>query len=322
MFCGEEQGSFLLLYCEEPKVKRVYIQEQCCHLIVQPFCAVEIESGENPLCLGVSLSDPKTGEFVSSWLFGKTLHRDIISCYRAAQVVAHLHLIYRKLLEEAWCACRTCTTSEERYYAQNVTTRLDQEAYEWIMSLTPPCLEDALLILSERGIRFDKDALEEEIRIGTLKLTPALKRLGIADPKQKESKENFLRRQVDCLYQPFIDLYLSENSLSEKASLREEIYNRIIEAIEQKFVEPDLILGCAIIRAQRLHTDIESLTKEQSEARDFCAVEGSKTVASVSGFLQRHSAEILGRFGLGSSRCSPADGRTSKEYLKLLGEIT
>lgn len=209
-------------------------------MVTQAFCAIDISRETPSLVSGISLFDPKSGEFKSETVFpGASDDGDIISCYRIMNLLESLPVIdiggnmtYVSVIPHTWAML---SNSVKKEVAEDFGMSLS--GIKKILKEYPPDLDNLLQVLKHHHINVPTNILQQAVFDGKIELTPELAQKGILSVEEtariNKRRKHFLKPYFKYLSAYFYKYY-------DGASLT---YDSMYCILAEKFINDAIRIG-------------------------------------------------------------------------------
>lgn len=330
MFVGNEM--YPILYTGQKSYKKVYEDEsEGKSFLTVPFCGLDGESESAQLGVGLLLFDPCTEEGESACFWGMFHPRDLVASYRGMKILELLPEIRFGTLCAAWYAGARKVHSSDQNKVDQIIDQIGKDAHAALLLEPLPTFQQALMVLTNHGIKLATHAFVDEIRAGTMKLTPFLEELGVDHPSVTDAQQEHAQRLVRP-YLPRVRRYLQSRGHALQGFLAENIEHYVLEGIIRGIKEEDLMIGTAII-AGHYETSLMmmSLMGFFPDSDKFLQDLREKELREVAGYLaQTYGADEprlkkglrkISGFVKAKSSSSQPTRRTAEDYVRLLTDI-
>lgn len=330
MFVGNEM--YPILYTGEKGRKKVYEAEfKGKSLIAVPFCGLDNDSEFAQMGVGLLLFNPKTEENMGSFFWGMLKPRDLVASYRGMKILELLTEIRFDTLCEAWHTGARTVRSIDQEMVNKITAQIGQDTHTALLREPLPNFQEALMVLTNHGIKVATYAFEDEIRAGTMELTPFMEELGTEHPSVIDAQREHAQRLVQP-FLPHVQQYLQANDHRMQGFLSENIEHYVLEGLLRGLADTDLVIGNAIVAGHYktsllamslmgFSRDMNKFMEEQMEKTIREAAEYLARTYGVDESLLKRGLKEVNRLIKKKASSSRQNRRTAKEYIRLLTDI-
>lgn len=252
---------------------------------------------------------------------------NLFVAYRAMQLLCYVDVIHNKTLGAACVAANremykmlieftqfpSYRPEPEEAAVLAFVKRVGKENLEQIMLMVPEPLEEVLTLLRENAIPLDTETITQEIRHGTITLTPFLRELGVETPEEYDARFQRRAEYVDK-YTEYLTPYFQEMGIERGSTFSSAVLFLTIIALRKGIEEPDLVLAFSLITA---HQAIYQKSQGQlvSLLPSGLRLGNSNLSQLINHAVEEESSNDIGRV-VKFLKSSFTNSRTEQDYLK------